>query len=580
VGNAVYESILARLVPVSPLLARGVLDSGLERFGFDPDRITASQMLRVIDEFLVRELEGVDVEAGGGGMVVAESHGVTFLAPTLRVLLGLTRERDPVALERRLVAAEILLPDDALPHHHDQIQVVAERPFVHVLSVGRCALPQPGGGVVRVSFLRDDTLQEALRAEVGQVQQALDDANRTRAQLSRDLLEQERETTRSLQQSLDAQSKALVQTEKLASVGVLLGGIAHEMNNLLGPILGHAQRLQGRDLEAPERESVAQIELAARSAAGVVHSLLSMASPRARDRERADINRVVEEVCSLFTGQWNQWGIEIELDLADGLPSTTAESGQVRSVLINLLANASQAVGRRRGRIMVRTMRGDSEVILEVEDTGGGIDDELLGRMFEPFVTGREHEDGTGMGLNIVQRNVAAVGGRIEASNIEEAGQRGARLRVWLPIHVDPPQALEVRSPSSPGETRAVAGNRSCLVVDDEPVLMSLMCDVLRDEGFVVDGASSASEAIERVGARPYDLIVSDVRMPEMDGFELLEHLDSWRAKDRSAFLFVTGDMIDPQLRERIASLGAAVLYKPFELEAFLSAVYGVLGQE
>jgi signal transduction histidine kinase len=580
VGNAVYESILARLVPVSPLLARGVLDSGLEHLGFDPDHITASQMMRVIDEFLVRELEGVDIEGGGGGMVVAGPHGVTFLSPSLAVLLGLTRERDPVVLERHLAEMEILIPAGTLPHHQDQATVVVERPFRRVLCVGRCAIPLPGGELQRVSFLRDETLQEALRAEVGQVQQALDDANRTRERLSRDLLTQERETTRSLQRTLDAQSKALVQTEKLASVGVLLGGIAHELNNLLGPILGHAQRLQGRELATEEREAVAQIELAARSAAGVVHSLLSMASPRAGDRERADLNRVAAEVCDLFGGQWGQWGIELTLELTEDLPRTTAESGQVRSVLINLLANASQAVGRRPGRIVVRTSLVDHEVVLDVEDTGGGIDDDLLDRMFEPFVTGRAHEDGIGMGLHIVERNVAAVGGRIEARNVERAGQRGARLRVWLPVHAHPRPTPEGLTPVSPGESRAVGGNRSCLVVDDEPVLLSLMCDVLRDEGFVVDGASSATEALERVTARPYDLVVSDVRMPEMDGFELLEHLDAWRIKDRCAFLFVTGDVIDPQLRERIQELGAAVLYKPFELEAFLSAVFGVLGED
>ena len=578
-GNPVYESILARLVQVSPLLARGVLDSGLERLGFSPETVTASQMLRVIDEFLVQELAGVDVEGGGSGMAMSHGPQVGYLSPSLRGVLGLARERDWATLQRRLVELEVLLPGGTEGFHQDQVQVVVDQPFRRVLCVGRCALPQPDGEALRVSFVRDETLQEALRAEVGQVQHALDEANRTRERLSRDLLEQERALSRSLQDALDAQSRALIQTEKLASVGVLLGGIAHEPNNLLGPILGHAQRLQDRSLDDGDREAVAQIELASRSAAAVVHSLLQMASPRAGDRERADINQVVREVCGLFTGQWSQWGIELTLDLDEDLAPTTAETGQVRSVLLNLLTNASQAVGRGAGRIAISTRQHGAEAVLVVEDTGGGIDEALLDRMFEPFVTGREHEDGTGMGLNIVRRNVAAVGGRIEAANIEHHGQRGARLEVVLPIHAEAPPSLDgIAARSSPGETRAVAGNRACLVVDDEPVLLSLMCDVLRDEGFVADGAGSAAEALEQVRTRPYDLVISDVRMPEMDGFELMSHLDAWRNRDRCAFLFVTGDLIDPVLRDGIDELGAAVLYKPFELEAFLGAVYEALG--
>ncbi len=575
-GNAVYESVLARLVQVSPLLARGVLDAGLGQLGFSADEITASQMLRVIDEFLGRELAGVEIE-GGGGLVMARGDGVGYCSPTLYPVLGLRRGARWRDVEEHLVEMSVMLRGGTAPFHQDRVQVVIEQPFRRVLLVGRCALPEPDGGVLRISQLYDATLQEALRAEVGQVQAALDEANRTREQLARELLEQERATTRTLREAFDAQSTALVQTEKLASVGFLLGGIAHELNNLLGPILGHAQRLKGRDIGPEERDSVAQIELAARSAAGVVHSLLAMANPRAGDRQRADVGAVVREVCALFGGQWQQWGIEVVLELGDGLPATSAETGQVRSVLINLLANASQAIGRRPGRIRIQTTVEGGQVALRVEDDGGGIDEALLDRLFDPYVTGRERDGGSGMGLHIVQRNVAAVGGRVAAANVDGGRGRGARITVWLPVHAGAPEAPDPEAAPRPGAPRAVQAGRSCLVVDDEPVLRSLMCDVLCDEGFVVEGAGCATEALARLRERPYDLVISDVRMPEMDGLEMLEHLDAWQLQDRCAFLFVTGDMIDPRLRERIEALGAALLYKPFEIEAFVAAVGGAL---
>ncbi len=583
--NPVYQSILARLVQVSPLLARGILDEGLEHFGYSREQVTASQMQRIIEEFLPDVLRDVDLEEMAAGVIMADDQ-LRFISSTLPpILFGGARLDHDEQLDR-LQRDDLVLPADAEPYTQDMRRLCLDGSYPRTVCVGRFAAPGPDGTVLRLSFVRDETLAEGLRSELTQAQQALAESTREQERLARDLLRQERATSQSLQQALEAkeqaleaQNDALLQSERLASLGALLGGIAHELNNLLGPILGYSQLLQTRELDPEQADAAARIEIASRSSAQVVRSLLAFANPRAGDENPGDLNQAARDVRSLLAGIWSSRGIVASLDLAEPLESTSADLGQLRSVVLNLATNATNAMGEGPGQLTLTTRQLDNAIELVVTDTGHGIPEELKDRIFEPFVTSRQGAGGTGMGLNIVRGILSAVGGTVCAENVP-GDPGGARFTVTLPCAQNASHLSSVISdPASLSDMPTLVGS-SCLVVDDEPALLDLISQVLGEAGLSVRTASSALDALEIMGEGSFDLVISDVRMPGMDGLQLLDLLldrtESWARH----FLFITGDLLDPALEQRIDEIGARVLFKPFDIGQLLSAVQGVLGRE
>lgn len=580
--NPVYQSILARLVQVSPLLARGILDEGLEHFGYNREQVTASQMQRIIEEFLPEVLRDVDLEEMAAGVIMADQE-LRFLSSNLQSILFGGARLDHDEQLARLEDDDLLLPRDAEPYTQDMLRLSLDG--ARTVCVGRFAAPGPDGTILRLTFLRDETLAEGLRSELAQAQQALAESTREQERLARDLLRQERATSQSLQQALEAkeqafvaQNEALLQSERLASLGALLGGIAHELNNLLGPILGYSQLLQTRELDPEQADAAARIEIASRSSAQVVRSLLAFANPRAGDENPGDLNQAVLDVRSLLAGIWSSRGIVADLDLAKPLESTSADLGQLRSVVLNLASNATNAMGDGPGQLTLATRQGDGTIELVVTDTGHGIPEELKDHIFEPFVTSRHGSGGTGMGLNIVRGILSAVGGSVRAENLG-GDPGGARFSVVLPCAQSASHLSSVISdPSSLSDLPTLAGS-SCLVVDDEPALLDLISQVLREAGLHVKTASSALDALEIMGEGSFDLVISDVRMPGMDGLQLLDLLLDRTETWARHFLFITGDLLDPALKQRIDEIGARVLFKPFDIAQLLGAVQGVLGR-
>jgi signal transduction histidine kinase len=574
-GNALYESVLARLVQVSPLLARGLLDEGLERSGLHPDRITATQMQDVVSRFLSQELEGVDLDGMASGVLVAD-HELRYVSPQLRTFLLAPLLTDSEQLER-LEEMGVLPPVDTPIHVQRSCRVTCQHPFRRALCVGWCTVPGPEGTPLRVAFVRDETLEAGLSGEVMQVQQALTEANLEQERLTRELLEQERALTTSLQRSLDAERRAVLESERMAALGRLLGGIAHELNNLLGPILGYSQLLLQRDLPDTHREAADRIETASQMAAQVVRSLLVFANPRVGDESPGDLNQAVRDVGSVLDGVWAGRGIQVQMNLAPDLPASSADMGQARSIALNLAMNATQAIGDRPGRIVLTTREADDEVELRVDDDGGGIDEDRLDDLFESFVTTRESSGGLGLGLSIVRGLVSAAGGTITANNVGEGDARGARFVVRVPCRRQAAARPRVAVDSEPSAS-TVRGQR-CLVVDDEPALLALVQEVLGEAGLVVDTASCAVDAIALTETEDYDLLVTDIRMPEMDGLELMDILRQADPTWSHRVLFITGDVLDSGLEQRIERTGAGVLHKPFDIQRLTDAVVRVLSR-
>jgi CheY-like chemotaxis protein len=277
---------------------------------------------------------------------------------------------------------------------------------------------------------------------------------------------------------------------------------------------------------------------------------------------------LLEQTLALRLHQLSVSGIAVRREYADALPAVAADPHQLQQVFLNLLLNAEQAVlgSGKGGEIVIRIAAGATKetVIVQVIDDGPGIAAENVGRVFEPFYTTKDVGQGTGLGLSVSYGIVQEHGGRLTVDS-----QPGATIfTVELPVRSTLPRTLP-----SLVDAPAAVDRRPVLVVEDEPAVLELMVTLLSNTGWAVDVASGGRAALERVQARHYDLIVSDVRMPEGGGDEFFRQAVALDAALARRFLFITGDTANPQAWRFLKEARVPVLEKPFAASAFLDAV-------
>ena len=286
-----------------------------------------------------------------------------------------------------------------------------------------------------------------------------------------------------------------LQADKMAGLGRLVSGIAHELNNPLTSIMGYSQLLIGKPLAPVIAEEALRIHQEAERASRIVKSLLLFARDAAPERQPVDLNDIVRRTAALRSYELQVENIALELDLGTDLPLLLADPMQMQQALLNLLLNAQQALeGSVGGRkIRVRTWSAErKQVFLEITDSGAGISPEILHRVFDPFFTTKAVGAGTGLGLSIVYGIMRDHGGHISAENPVGSG---ARFLIGLPAM----QQSEVSGRagrraaiSRKLEATAVRGERA-LVVEDEPTVAQLIADVLGEQGHQVDTFWTAS---------------------------------------------------------------------------------------
>jgi two-component system cell cycle sensor histidine kinase/response regulator CckA len=369
----------------------------------------------------------------------------------------------------------------------------------------------------------------------------------------------------------------LLQAEKMAALGQTVSGVAHELNNPLATILSHAERLTQRTtLEEPVRRGLETILSESERAARIVRNLLTFARKRQTTRAMVDVNQVVRETLALRAYEQNVTNVTVIDALAAGLPNVFADGHQVQQVLLNLVINAEQAMlsANGRGTLVVRTWHdADQEsVVLEINDDGPGIPDELQPKIFDPFFTTKEVGQGTGLGLTVAYAIVQEHGGRIR---LESRPGAGASFYVELPItgaRLAPVQAA--RPPDGPIE--AIAG-ASILVVEDEAKLASAVVDALRDAGYIVEHAPDGEAALSKVKAQAFDLVICDLKMPRVDGMGFYRELSAAAPGLSRRVIFVTGDVAGTDAETFLEESGCRWLAKPFRLGDLLRAVRDTL---
>jgi len=393
------------------------------------------------------------------------------------------------------------------------------------------------------------------------------------------------------------QSK-LLQTEKLAALGQMVTGIAHELSNPLTSILGYAQRLLLRGGSTALANEARQITAEAERASAILRQLLLTGRESRPERRRVSLNQVVSRTIELQQFSLAAEKIRVQLDLDPVLPFVQGDSGQVQQVLMNLMGNARQALEQqgKGGTIQVRTRRiAERRVLLEVSDDGPGIPAAIQARIFDPFFTTKPAGVGTGLGLAIVLGIVREHGGQVRvtsppgggttfsvelpaAATLEMLGPAMGGRRADVP-KVERLPSKEPLATANAGAIPSLWAGRRILVVEDEPTVARLIGDVLEDEGLRVDVLLDGREALQRVSQESYDLVVCDMKMPDLDGEHFYQTLARANNPVRGRFLFVTGDVLAAHTRDFLERNRLPHLAKPFRVEELTEKIRSVLAE-
>ncbi|WP_051327166.1 response regulator [Desulfatibacillum aliphaticivorans] len=373
------------------------------------------------------------------------------------------------------------------------------------------------------------------------------------------------------------------QAQKLESVGRLAGGVAHDLNNMLTPILGFAEILMedfGPDDD--RRGSVQEIISAGAKAKELVAQLLAFSRKQILEFRLLDLNQVLSGFEKLLRRTIRE-DVAIEMELAPSLPLIRGDIGHLEQVIMNLAVNAQDAMpGGGKLRISTSVAEYDGKtpmageklpegryVVLSVKDSGAGMDQETLQNVFEPFYTTKTKDKGTGLGLSTVYGIVRQHNGQISLSSELNAG---AEFKIFLPVQ----DAAAVQEASPVKQQTDEAGQETILLVEDNPQVRNLARLVLKRRGYNVLGAADGPEALEMIKeqAHPINLLLTDVVMPEMSGRDLFNQLSG---DSKIKVLYMSGYDDEMIANEGVLENGVDFIQKPFTGQALAAKVRQVL---
>ena len=369
----------------------------------------------------------------------------------------------------------------------------------------------------------------------------------------------------------------LIQAEKLAAMGQMLAGVAHELNNPLTAILGASELL--RERQGVDDNTKRQLEMThrqARRAARIVQNLLEFSRPASPQKKTLDLNVVVDRTLQLQDHSLRRNNVEVEFQAVPDLPSIVGDANQLIQIFLNLISNAEQAIREARpsGRIQIRLGRSGTRVTATVQDDGVGIPPEVLPKLFDPFFTTKRPGGGTGLGLSICMSIVREHGGSIEASSLPAGG---AAFTVTLPAAEAEagrraPGKIDSGSGERPMPTLDAFSKHAVLVVDDEESIRMLLTEGLAAYGLKVDCAATAEQAMSLILNTKYDVILCDLKLagsgPNADGYSVAQRLKIAASTNQPEIIYMSGDLMSEDNSD--LSPAARRLQKPFRVSDVL----------
>jgi two-component system NtrC family sensor kinase len=379
----------------------------------------------------------------------------------------------------------------------------------------------------------------------------------------------------------------LIQAEKLAAMGQMLAGVAHELNNPLTAILGVTELLRERGgIDDPTKRQLDLTHRQARRAARIVQNLLEFSRPASPQKKALDVNNLLERTLQLHEHSLRRNNIQVDFHPPSDLPGVIGDANQLIQVLLNLVTNAEQAIREVRdtGRIQLRAGRNGNQVMITVQDDGVGIRPEALPRIFDPFYTTKRPGGGTGLGLSICMSIIREHGGNIEAETLPAGG---SAFTIYLPIAPDqvrePLPAIPepgAALPDAPQPAVDSLSGRSILVLDDEESLRTLLEEGLSAQGLRVNCAATTEAALAHVRQSSYDVVLCDLHLSvggfTVNGRDAASRILEAAGTQKPLVIYMTGDLLE---RPPDAPGGSQpiCLQKPFRISDVLALLKDVL---
>ncbi len=366
--------------------------------------------------------------------------------------------------------------------------------------------------------------------------------------------------------------RRMQQKEKGALLESLVGGIAHEINNKLSPIIGYADLLKDQvhrlnnlgDLE----NYCLIIRDSALESAKIIRQLLQLSRPHKVEMTRCDLKQLLQEAVDLLRFRLRNADAQVNLSVPTFECFLMADATQIKQVIMNLILNAADALDDRPNRqLNLRIMPSGKHYHLLVSDTGHGIKPEHVARIFDPFFTTKAPDRGSGLGLSVCYSAVKQHNGEI---SVESVYGEGTTFKVTLP-YGEMASTAPTPTPRPAITANGILKSSRVLIVDDEEFVTSLIQEALKVKlGCQIDKAGNGREAIERISENKYDMIISDVRMPTLDGFGLLHWIRASQPALLPNFMFITGDPGSAELNQKLETSEVTVLRKPFDIETLV----------
>ncbi|MGB8253679.1 MAG: ATP-binding protein, partial [Anaerolineaceae bacterium] len=372
----------------------------------------------------------------------------------------------------------------------------------------------------------------------------------------------------------------IIQGEKLAAIGQLTSGIAHELNNPLTSVILYAQMLQRKSASDSVKRDLDKMVKETLRASRIVRGLLDFARQRPPETTSVNINDLIKKTVDFIAYEIRSNKIQITLDLFPGIPVIMADPHQLQQVFINLMNNASQAMSEIHdgGNLWINTevglsgykvKSGDKTPVIRISfrDDGPGVQAENLAKIFDPFFTTKPEGSGTGLGLSICHGIITEHGGNIW---VESEEGHGATFFIELPVNL--PGRNEITKVEDSSGSKSPE-NSHILIIDDERNIQEVLKRALKGKGYLVDAVSSADEGLDKIVKVNYSTILCDIRMPGINGFDFYSEVAARNPKLAKRIVLITGGVVDSKIQDLIHDKNILCLTKPFDLDELIMMI-------
>lgn len=363
-------------------------------------------------------------------------------------------------------------------------------------------------------------------------------------------------------------------SSRLAAVGEMAAGIAHEINNPLTGVLGYAELMLSEDLPPALKEEVQIIADGSKRVAEIVRRLLTFARQTKPLKTSVSVPELIDNTLELRNYVLRTSGIEVITRYQPDLPWIVADAGQLQQVFLNLIVNAEHAIKKtgHQGRLTISAEKTGNFLRIVFEDNGTGIESDVLPKLFQPFFTTKAPGEGTGLGLSLSRSIIVEHGGTIEVAS--EPGH-GATFSIELPMNSESEMYIDEKP--EPAADRPISDGAQLLVIDDEVYIQKLLRQSLFVEGRTIDLASDSEQSLKLLKTKRYDAILMDLRMPGASGISLYKEIISRYPEMEDRVVIITGDALGIDVKAFVAEHNLAVVAKPFDQAAVQQTVNHIL---